>query len=67
METELRTFLVMKCEPLNDPYECDADRQPICVIQESEIPNRYKTFGYEIYEIFSNESLTIRQNWDDYD
>ena len=67
MEAKLRTFLVMKCYPLNDPYECDADRHPLCIIHEPKIPDCYKKEGYEIYEILPSGSLTIRQNWDDYD
>lgn len=66
-ETKLKTFLIVDCNPLNDQYECDADRTPLCVIQEPEIPDRYKKYGYEVYEIFSDGSLYIRQDYYDYD
>ena len=56
----------MKCEELNDQYECDAYREPLCVIYEDTIPNKYKQYGYEIYEIFDNGSLVLRQEYNQY-
>ena len=28
---KIKEYLVVKCEPLNDQYECEYDRTPICV------------------------------------
>jgi hypothetical protein len=63
----MRNFLIMKCEPLNDQWECDADRTPLCVVQKNNIPKKYQKYGYEIYEIFPNGSITQRTNYEDFD
>lgn len=63
----MRNFLIMKCKPLIDQYECEADKKPVCIVQENNIPKEYKKYGYEIYEIFSNGSITQRTNYDDFD
>lgn len=63
----MKKFLIVKCIPLNDQYECDADRKPLCVIKAEDIPSKYKKYYYEVYEIFENGSITLRQNYDDYE
>ena len=62
----MKKYLIVKCEELNDQWECDANRDPLCVIYEDKIPNKYKQYGYEIYEIFDNGSLALRQEYDQY-
>jgi len=49
-------YLVIKCVALNDQYECDADRQPICVCDNY---RKYNKKGYEIYEIGEKGELTL--------
>lgn len=63
----MRNFLIMKCEPLNDQYECEADRTPLCVVQRNDIPKEYKKYYYEIYEILSNGLIVKISNYDDFD
>lgn len=48
-------YLIVKCEELDDPYECDADRMPICLTDDY---NKYNKYGYEIYRINNDNSLT---------
>lgn len=46
-------YLIMKCTLLNDQYECDADREPICMTDD---PTPYG-YGYEVYEVQGDGSL----------
>ena len=48
-------YLVVKCDELGDQFECDADRTPICVVDNY---TDYDKMGYEIYEINDDGSLT---------
>lgn len=55
-------YLIVKCEPLSDGWECDANRIPLCVIDNL---NEYKgKWGYEIYEIRSDGRLILVQDWE---
>lgn len=54
-------YLIVKCVELNDQYECDADRTPICMTDNKE---EYWKSGYEIYEVRSNGKLElIKENY----
>lgn len=57
-------YLIIKADPLNDPYETDADRRPICVTDDIAA---WQAYGYEIFEILPNGELHIIQNYYDYD
>ena len=57
-------YVIIKCEPLGDQWECDADRTPICVVDDYE---EYKKYGYEVYEINPDNSLKCIQEYEDYD
>lgn len=54
-------YLIVKCEELNDQYECDANRIPICILDDYE---KYNRFGYEIYAIKDNGSLKLIKNYE---
>ena len=54
-------YLIVKCDELGDQWECDADRQPVCITEEKK---RYERFGYEIYEIFEDGYLKLIQEYD---
>lgn len=54
-------YLVVKCTELNDQHECDADREPICLTDDCEKFNKY---GYEIYEITSNNTFKLVKEYD---
>lgn len=49
-------YLIVKCVDLNDQYECDADRTPICMTDNKE---EYWKSNYEIYEVRSNGKLEL--------
>jgi hypothetical protein len=46
-------YLIVECTPLNDPYECDADRTPICMTDD---PSQYG-YGYEVWEVQEDGTL----------
>ena len=55
-------YLVIKCIPLSDQYECDADREPVCVANDT---TAYEGKSYAIYEIHSDGSLELIQSYED--
>jgi hypothetical protein len=46
-------YLIVKCEGLNDQYECDADRIPMYITDnwKNNLPTDYY---FDVYEIFDN-------------
>ena len=54
-------YLIVKCEELNDQWECDAYRTPVYICDK--IPNKYKGYGYEHYEIHPNGSLKLVKDY----
>jgi hypothetical protein len=54
-------YLIIKCKELGDQFECDADRTPICVTNDY---SKYG-YGYEVWEIHSNGSLTKIKEYED--
>ena len=55
-------YLIIKCKELNDQYECDADRTPVCVTDDY---SSYNKKGYEIYRIEENGNLTKIREYDE--
>lgn len=55
-------YLIIKCTCLNDQWECDADRQPICITENY---SYYDEFGYEIYEINQEGNLKRIRDWEE--
>lgn len=55
-------YLIMKCEPLNDQFECDADRVPISITNDWH--NWYNInkpdYMFEVYEFINNEFKIIK-------
>lgn len=49
-------YLVVECVTLYNQYECDADRTPICMVDEWK-DTKYDAEGYEIYEVQPNGFL----------
>lgn len=54
-------YLIVKCKPLSDQWECDADREPICLTDDYD---KYNKYGYEIYRINNDNSLTQVREYD---
>jgi hypothetical protein len=55
-------FLVIKCTELGDQWECDADRNPVCITDNY---NKYNEFGYEIYGIRDNGTFILLKEYED--
>jgi len=49
-------YLIVECNELGDQWECDADRTPICVVDDY---TNYNKYGYEIHLI--NEDGTLKK------
>ena len=50
--------IIVKCEELDDQYECDADRTPIFYLNSAkELENKNYEFYYEVWLINKNGSL----------
>lgn len=58
--------LIVKCDPLDDQYECDADRTPLFIRPEAEaIENYGDVFGYEIYSIRADGMLNLEKEYEE--
>ena len=49
-------YLIIKCYDLDDPYECDAYREPVCLSDSYEQYNRY---GFEVYEVLDDGTFKL--------
>lgn len=56
----MKKYLIVECVELGDQWECDADRTPICVVDDY---SKYSDGGYDIYKINSDGSLTLIQDY----
>lgn len=57
-------YLVVKCIPLNDQYETEAAREPLCITADLV---SYEGEGYEVYQINEDGKLElIKEYWEDY-
>lgn len=54
-------YLIVECRPLNDQWECDAERTPICLIEDYSSYGR----GYEVYEVRKDNSLKLIKEYDE--
>lgn len=54
-------YLIMRCDYLNDQYECDADRTPITITDNYEqwLEENDPDYDYEIYEFINGEFKKI--------
>ena len=58
--------LIVKCVPLDDQYECEADKTPLFICPEAEAIERYgDKFGYEIYSIRTDGMLKLKKEYDE--
>lgn len=58
-------YLIMKCEPLDDPYECDADRSPITMTNNWKewYEKTRPDYSFEVYE-YKNNSFSRLKEYD---
>ena len=53
-------YLIVKCEALNDQFECDANRTPICLTDDK---SKYG-YGFEIYELQENNTFKLIKEYE---
>lgn len=57
-------YLVVRCTPLDDQWETDAAREPLCITADI---TSYEGEWYEIYQIKEDGTLElIKEYWEDY-
>ena len=57
---EIVKYLIVRCDPLSDQYECDANRTPICVTDDY---HNYSEDDYEVYAIYKDGRIKIVREW----
>lgn len=60
----MEKVLIVKCEPLGDQWECDANRIPLVVTTLYEAQEKYNSWEYEWYAIQLNGTLKIVKEGD---
>ena len=50
-------YLIVRCYSLNDQYECDANRYPVCLTNTPDTYSPTNEDFYEIYEIKADGSI----------
>ena len=61
---KMKKYLIVKCEPLNDQYECDANRIPLCITEDWK--NKAFDCEFEVYEIDEDGNICKRvKEWGD--
>ena len=60
-------YLIVKCEELDDQFECDADRTPMMVTDNVKqwFQQTKPKYYFEIYEIQTNRTLKKVKDYDD--
>ena len=61
-------YLIMKCEELGDQYECDANREPICLVDDWEdwYKKNFPTYRFEVYKFVDDEEAELVKRYEDY-
>ncbi len=49
-------YLIVKCVPLSDQWECEYDRTPICVTNDY---SNYDAEHYEVYAIYKDGRIKL--------
>ena len=56
----MKEYLIVQCTPLDDQFECDAERIPLCIVTDY---SQYG-FGYEVWERKDDNSLEKIKDYD---
>ena len=56
-------YLIMKCKELADQYECDADREPMFLVEDWEdwFKKNQPTYQFEVYKFVDEEEATLEK------
>lgn len=58
-----KKYLIIECEELDDPYECDADRKPLGMTDDISIWQQIR--GYEIYVLNADGRFELIKGYED--
>lgn len=63
----MSTYLIMRCDLLNDQYECDANRTPVAITDNwrNWYENNHPAFDFEVWE-YKNGCFTLKNGYEDY-
>ena len=56
------SFLIVKCEPLNDQWECDAHREPMFICDDWH--SLKLNYQFEVYQIDSDNTFTLVKDYE---
>lgn len=61
-------YLIMKCEELNDQYECDANREPVCLVDDWEqwYKKNKPDYYFEVYKCEDDMPCELVKSYDSY-
>jgi hypothetical protein len=54
-------YLIMECKELGDQWECDADRSPVCLVEDC---SKYGV-GYEVYKVLEDGTFRKIKGYDE--
>jgi hypothetical protein len=57
----MKEYLIVKCKPLGDQWECDADRTPFCMVTDY---SKYG-LGYEVWERKLDGSFELIKDYEE--
>lgn len=60
-------YLIVKCAPLSDQYECDADREPMFLVDDWEdwFEKNHPTYQFEVYKFVDEEEAVLEKTYDE--
>lgn len=60
-------YLIVKCEELSDQYECDADREPMFLVDDWEdwFNKNHPTYQFEVYKFVDDEEAELVKQYVD--
>lgn len=63
----MKKYLIMKCEELDDQYECDANREPMFLVDDWEewYRKNHPNYKFEVYEFEDEEECTLVKQYEE--
>jgi len=60
-------YLIVKCEELDDQYECDANREPMFLVDDWKdwFQKNHPTYQFEVYKFVDEEEATLERTYDE--
>lgn len=60
-------YLIVKCTELSDQYECDADREPMFLVDDWEdwVAKNHPTYQFEVYKFADGKEAELIKHYED--